>query len=81
MSDKKVNRMALIGFLSTLIPIVPFLGLVLCTKAWYDCDDSGEGGKGFATAGLILGWLEALALVGVLVVWAYRVWARKAGLV
>ena len=77
MPRKKYNRFALWGFIAALMPFVPFLGLILCTKAWYDCDESGEGGRGLATAGLILGWIEFFAFAFVLAWLAYRFWAKQ----
>ena len=64
------NLLAILGFVFTLIPIVPLVGLVLCLIGRAQCKRTGARGKGLATAGVVfnlltLGIALAIILVGI----------------
>ncbi|MDR2753396.1 MAG: DUF4190 domain-containing protein [Oscillospiraceae bacterium] len=61
------NPIAVLGFVFTVVPLVPFAGIVLSIIGWVQCNRTHERGKGLAVAGVILnivGWvLLALCIV------------------
>jgi len=49
------NTLAVLGFVFTLIPFVPFVGFVLCIAGYSQCRKTGQQGRGLALAGIVLG--------------------------
>jgi hypothetical protein len=62
-AQKGYNIFAVLGFLLTLMPVVPFAGLVLSIVGWSQCNKSGEMGKGFAVAGVLLNIVGLVLIV------------------
>jgi len=63
MPPKQTNSCAVAGFILTIIPIFPFIGLVLCFVGLSQCKRTGEGGKGLAVAGIVLQFLAVAAVL------------------
>ena len=67
-AHRPLNLLAVLGFVLTLFPVMPFAGLVLCIIGRRQCQKSGARGKGLAAAGIVLNVLIiAVALAGLLV--------------
>ena len=77
-SAPRYNLFALIAFISTFM--VPILGVVFGHAAIKQIDVTGEPGRGFARAGLILGYIFiGLSLMAV-VVYVVAIGAMVAGM-
>jgi len=48
------NTLALVGFILTVFPLVPFAGLALCIAGLSQCKRTGQQGRGLAVAGIVL---------------------------
>jgi len=66
------NHLTVLGFIFTLIPIVHFVGFILCLVGRKQCGKTGERGKGLATAGVAINALLIAVLLVGLVIFAGR---------
>ena len=63
------NSYAILGFAMAWMPI-PFTWLVLCILGLIQCGQSGQKGKGFAIAGILLRVLGIIAIIAGIALWA-----------
>jgi len=64
-SVRRVNALSVIGFILTLFPIIPFVGLAFCIIGRKQCVQRNEKGKALAIAGIaIWGVIISVSLLG-----------------
>ena len=62
---RRTNALSVIGFILSVFPIIPFVGLVFCIIGRKQCMKRNEKGKALATAGLVIwGLFILVSLVG-----------------
>ncbi|MDR1927122.1 MAG: DUF4190 domain-containing protein [Oscillospiraceae bacterium] len=57
------NLFAILGFVLTVFPLMPFAGLVLSIIGIVECKKKGERGRGLAIAGIVLNVVIFLAAI------------------
>jgi hypothetical protein len=66
------NTLALVGFILTLFPFVPFAGLALCIAGLSQCKRTGQQGSGLAAAGTVINIAGfVLAILGALLFFVF----------
>ncbi|MDR2647737.1 MAG: zinc-ribbon domain-containing protein [Oscillospiraceae bacterium] len=59
------NLFCLLGLIFTIVPIVPFAGLILCIIGLSDAKKKNEGGRGLAIAGIVIALISVV--IGIIV--------------
>ena len=71
-SNSKTNTLAIVGFILSFF--FGLVGAILCIVALGKIKKTGEKGKGFAIAGIIIGLLPLVASVILIILFSSLVW-------